>query len=273
MVGVLLAILLAVALVPGLSYALFLLESSRSGHLDALRREFGGAARPVLRGLGFGLLEMPLLLATYPLGWLPCWQRRGPAPAVLLVHGLYHNHAAWLLFRRRLLRAGFPHLRSFAYNSFGPAFQDLAERLVQAVLALHAEAPERKVALIGHSLGGLLLRVAASDPRLSGKIACLVTLGSPHRGSTLARLALGGLGRSLRPESGLFGELDGVCGPRDLPRLALVSPVDNMVLPAANLEPPSGWERAAVPPMGHVAMLYRAAPARLAAAFLRQYPG
>jgi len=56
-----------------------------------------------------------------------------------------------------------------------------------------------------------------------------------------------------------------------LPRLALVSPVDNMVLPAANLLPPPGWERAQVPPMGHVAMLYRPEPARLAADFLRKH--
>lgn len=269
--GILLTLLLLVLLVPCLSHALFLAESRRSGHLEVLRREFGGAARPVLRGFASALAEITLLLATYPLGFLPCWQRRSRAPAVLLVHGLYHNHAAWVLFRRRLLRAGFSHLRSVCYNSFGPAFPDLVERVVQAVLALSAEQPDHRVALVGHSLGGLLLRAAVCDPRLAGKASCLLTLGTPHHGSTLARLALGRLGRSLRPESGLFAELERLREPLGLPRLALVSPVDNMVLPAANLLPPPGWERAQVPPMGHVAMLYRPEPARLAADFLRKH--
>lgn len=269
--GILLALVLASAAVLVLTYGLFLLESAHSGHLDALRRDFGSVARPVCRAFCFGLLELPLLVATYPLGWLSCWQRPGGTPPVLLVHGLYHNHAAWLLFRRHLLRAGFPHLRSFSYNSFGTAFPELLERVVLAILALHAERPGQRVAVVGHSLGGLLLRAAVCDPRLAGKVACLVTLGTPHHGSTLARLAAGGLGRSLRPESGLFAELERLQEPRNLPRLALVSPVDNMVLPAANLTPPPGWQSAAVPPMGHVAMLYRAAAADLAAAFLRKH--
>ncbi len=264
---------LFVLLVAGVSYARFLAENRGTGHLEALRREHGGLLRPLLLGVRSSLAENILLLATYPLGWLPLWRSPRGGPRVLLVHGLYHNNAAWLLFRRRLARAGLRDARFFRYSSFDRPFEDLARDLAGRILEILAEDPGRPLALVGHSLGGLLLRAAACDQRLRGGPACLLTLGTPHRGSALARLAPGRLGQSLRPESPLFRRLAALCEPADLPRLALVSPLDNMVLPAANLTPPPGWSLAATPPMAHVAMLYRRECVRLGLEFLKQHLG
>lgn len=258
-----------VLLVVGLSYTLFLLANLRSGHLARMRRKPGGAALPIARGLLAALAEQVLLIGTYPLGWLPQRERRAGGPLVLLVHGLYHNRAAWFFFRRRLARAGYADVRFFSYNSFTRDFEGLRRELSERILDLAAEG-DAPVALIGHSLGGLLLRAAVCDERLRGRAACLLTLGAPHRGSTLARLAMGGLGRSLRPETALMRGLAVLREPSDLPRLALVSPVDNMVLPAENLLPPVGWDVREVAPMSHVAMLYHPEPARLAVEFLEQ---
>ncbi|WP_449242818.1 alpha/beta fold hydrolase [Desulfovibrio sp.] len=258
-----------ILLVVGLTYALFLLENLRSGHLARMRRQPGGALRPLLRGVSAALAEQILLVGSYPLGWLPPRERRAGGPVVLLVHGLYHNRAAWILFRRRLARAGYANARFFSYSSFTRDFDGLRRELSERILDLAAEG-DAPVALIGHSLGGLLLRAAVCDERLRGRAACLLTLGSPHRGSTLAHLALGGLGRSLRPGTPLMRGLAVLREPADLPRLALVSPVDNMVLPAENLLPPPGWEVREVAPMSHVAMLYHPEPAELAVDFLKR---
>lgn len=260
--------------VPLLSYSLYLLENLRAGQAGSLRRDLGGLARPLLRGLLSSFSELVLLIATYPLGWLPQRRPEADGQPVVLVHGLYHNDAAWLLFRRRLAQAGFTNIRPFHYNSFLRTVPELVYELTEHLIQVAADNPGRKIALVGHSLGGLLLRIAACDARLAGRLACLVTLGTPHRGSTLAALALGRLGRSLRPGSGLFERLERLCEPEDLPRLALLTPTDNMVLPFSGLLPPdTGWSVQRVRPMAHVALLYHPEPARLALEFLRAHPG
>jgi len=61
-----------------------------------------------------------------------------------------------------------------------------AERLV----ALARELPGERINVIAHSMGGLDARYAISRLGLAQRIACLVTIGSPHRGTPLADLPL-----------------------------------------------------------------------------------
>ena len=52
--------------------------------------------------------------------------------------------------------------------------------------------------LIGHSLGGLLIKSVLNHPDLADHIGLVITLATPHQGSVLAGLAMGRLGRSLK---------------------------------------------------------------------------
>ena len=70
----------------------------------------------------------------------------------------------------------------------------------------------RRIALVGHSMGGLILRAACAvstdaEP-WTGRVTDVVTLGAPHLGAPLERLANAGactLGRF--PESAPFGRI------------------------------------------------------------------
>jgi triacylglycerol lipase len=68
-----------------------------------------------------------------------------------------------------------------------------ARALADAVLAL--EAP--RVHLVAHSMGGIDARYAIARLGLTGRVASLVTIGTPHRGTPLARLG------NLLPVAGL----------------------------------------------------------------------
>ena len=61
-----------------------------------------------------------------------------------------------------------------------------AEKLV----ALLRELPGERVNVIAHSMGGLDARFAISRLGLAGRVACLVTIGTPHRGTPLVDLPL-----------------------------------------------------------------------------------
>jgi triacylglycerol lipase len=62
-----------------------------------------------------------------------------------------------------------------------------AEELAQAIRELDAE----RVNIVAHSMGGLDARYLASRLGLSRRIASIVTVGTPHRGTPLADLGTG----------------------------------------------------------------------------------
>ncbi len=102
-------------------------------------------------------------------------------PLVVLVHGLLMTGLDLTLLARRLRRCGFA-TRIFSYASVRGDIDDSVERLYRFVAALHPVT----LHLVGHSLGGLLIRLLLDrHPELPpGRV---VTIGTPHNGSVVAR--------------------------------------------------------------------------------------
>jgi pimeloyl-ACP methyl ester carboxylesterase len=99
----------------------------------------------------------------------------------------------YLRLKLALQAAGF-HVRVFDYDwrrGIGELGAALAQRL--------AEDAAPRLAIVGHSMGGLLGRVAVTDARLQARdIANLITLGTPHRGSYAPVQALRGTHATVR---------------------------------------------------------------------------
>jgi len=291
-----LAVGLAVLLfIPALTGALGWAENRRSGDARLQRALLGGNVAPALaRTFLNSVWTLWLTALALPLGWLPFGpfaQRRRPAPAktpasdappVILVHGLYHNPAAWFVLRRRLSRAGFTDVRCYGYASFGREFADIAAGLAESMLEAARNAPGGRVALIGHSLGGLVIRAACVDAHVAPggrcRVAGVVTLGTPHRGSTLAGvLGIGRLARGLAPGGQVINQMRGL-PPCPGPALSLYTPTDGMVLPLSGAflderERACGWTEQALPATSHVGLLYSAAAASETLAFLKRVCG
>lgn len=256
-------------------YAAFLASNARAGLLAGIRDSGGGLARPLLAGMATSFVAGVAALMAYPLAWLPRRERAAGNLPVVLVHGLYHNRSAWVLFSRRLARAGFTDLHTYEYNSFTGQFDQAVEGLCQTLDRLLGPRPGARAILVGHSLGGLVCRAVAADSRCRDRVAALVALGSPHGGSELARLGVGTMARGLIPACGEAGggisaRVETLPEP-DCPKLALISPVDDFVFPRSCLHPGRpGWVEHMVRPMGHVYMLYSAEVAARTAEFLRE---
>lgn len=132
--------------------------------------------------------------------------------SVVTVHGLWMRGGSMALFRRRLEPKGFQ-LYEFTY----PSVSNSLAANAAALAAFVAATPGRKVHLIGHSLGGVVIReMLESHVSRVGRIVCL---GSPLRGSRtgarLARLPGGryaiGLGLAeLNARGGFTAWVDGV---------------------------------------------------------------
>ena len=102
---------------------------------------------------------------------------------VLLIHGYCCNHGVWRDVAARLQALGHTVL---AVN-LEPLFcsiDDYAPQVEQAVAQLRTQTGQQRVALVGHSMGGLVIRAwmrAYGDTQ----VAVAVTLGSPHQGTQI----------------------------------------------------------------------------------------
>jgi pimeloyl-ACP methyl ester carboxylesterase len=124
------------------------------------------------------------------------------------------------------------------YNSFAMDPEAVSAELTHQALRALAASGAPRVHLVGHSLGGLIVRCALDgSAALSAQTGCAVTIASPHRGAHLARIAPGRCARimhqgprSLRPA---------VNAPCPIRWLAYYSDGDRVVTPAsARLDDP-----------------------------------
>jgi len=153
-------ILLAVALAAVLAAGLYVRSRKR------LRRALPARRAPRLRH--------PVVLAHGVLGF-----------DEIAVAGRRHRYFRNIADALEPLGGQFHHARVPATG----AVADRAEHLAELIRGL----PEGRVNIVAHSMGGLDARYAISRLGLEGRVASLVTIGTPHLGTPVADLALRGI--------------------------------------------------------------------------------
>ncbi|MDQ4055531.1 MAG: GPI inositol-deacylase [Actinomycetota bacterium] len=143
---------------------------------------------------------------------------------VVFLHGLCENESYWNLHRAR---TGTTYGETLAARGWTPVFlranTGLPLRENGVALAAYLQRlvdawpmPVTRIALVGHSLGGLVMRAAgavaaappASGSEWSARVSDVITLGTPHLGAPIAW----GIGHSSRglgavPETAAFGRI------------------------------------------------------------------
>ena len=213
----------------------------------------GMRALDELRAVGTAALQLPPVLRRHGCGSVQYLAERNARYPVLLVHGYAASESVWTPLRRALAATGFGHIVSLTYNSFATDPETVSAELThQALRALTATGAPR-VHLVGHSLGGLIIRCAlAESAALSSQAASVVTIASPHGGAYLARIAPGRCARIMRQGSSLCLPEVNVPGP--VRWLAYYTDGDLFVPPAsARLDDPRyGAANLLIPDCGHL---------------------
>lgn len=174
-------------------------------------------------------------------------------PPVLLVHGYFCNRGSWWRLRARLERAGY----CVASVNLEPLFGSIdggVERLRTRIEQVCERTGAQRVVILGHSMGGLVARGYLAR-HTAARVACLITLGSPHRGSELAAAGPGRNARQMRPGSAWLAAMASWPLPQGLPVTAIYSAHDNFVVPQAaqRLE---GAENVVLKGVGHLQLLF-----------------
>ncbi len=191
-----------------------------------MARAVGGALRTAAQGIGRiavrahgsvdpdarrDLAQMPLL-ALVSLAPRRAEVRALPDDGnrpVVFVHGLAGYRGNFLPMRSWFRLVG--RSRTYAIGLRGKSLDAMADELrdyIARVVAVNELGSADQIDLVGHSMGGIVARLALGDPAFARRVATLVTLSSPHGGTQAARFAGTDICRELRPGSQVLRRLE-----------------------------------------------------------------
>lgn len=192
----------------------------------------GHLVRPMFRRL------LSLLCLAAPLtGAEPA----APVTHAVLVHGIWQSEGRGF----NQLRAD---LEKRGVTCLVPSLRPADGRKGLGTLALQLReeidrtfAPDQRFVVIAFSMGGLVSRIYLQDLGGASRCDSLITISTPHHGTTMARFHYGQGAAEMRPDSVFISELEQ--GQDRLGKMPLVSyrtPYDAVIVPAES----SLWERA-----------------------------
>jgi triacylglycerol lipase len=174
---------------------------------------------------------------------------------VLLVHGFVCNRGLWNPWLAKLRARGTPVVAIDLEPVFGsidayPARIDAAMRRLEQATGLPP-------VIVAHSMGGLASRRWLAQPGNLVRVAHLVTIGTPHAGTWLARWALSPNGTQMRQDGPWLAALAAAETPAHHARVTcFYSHCDNIVFPASTATLP-GADNRHLAGVAHVHMAFR----------------
>jgi triacylglycerol lipase len=122
-------------------------------------------------------------------------QRRG----VVLVHGFFCNRGLWNPWTRQMHQSGVPFIAVNLEPLLGSI--DLYHETIEAAVARMQAATGRPPVMVGHSMGGLAIRAWSAKHRGADRVHRVITIGTPHHGTWLARHARAANARQMQLSS------------------------------------------------------------------------
>lgn len=196
--------------------------------------------------------RQPFLSSKYPDRLQPSAARhRG----VVLIHGFVCNRGLWNPWMRRLSAMDVPFIAVNLEPIFG-SIDSYVRTVDDAIARMQAVSGQAPV-VVAHSMGGLAVRAWMREPGTDRRVHSVVTVGTPHAGTTLASLALAGNVRQMRRSSPWLQGL-AACEPAD--RMSLFTcyygNCDNISAPASTGTLP-GADNRHLPGVAHVHLIYQ----------------
>ncbi len=163
-----------------------------------------------------------------------------PKRGLILLHGFVCNRGLWNGWYSRLVERDIPYIGV----DFEPVFGDIDQYAAQIETAVSSLQQTTGMApvVVAHSMGGLAVRawLRHAGPSAVDRVHHIVTLGSPHRGTALARFAFSANMRQMTTRGGWIADLLESGAPGFAGKLTcMFSNCDNIVFPTSTATLPN----------------------------------
>ncbi len=173
---------------------------------------------------------------------------------VVLVHGFFCNRGLWNPWMKVLRAEGIPFVAVNLEPVFG-SIEHYAE-IVEAAVERVEKSTGLPAVLVGHSMGGIAIRAWLARFNADARVRKVITIGTPHHGTWLARFGHTTNGRQMRHRGPWIADLASrEPAERYAKFTCYYGNCDNIVFPssAAMLD---GAENIHVPATAHVQMAF-----------------
>jgi triacylglycerol lipase len=180
--------------------------------------------------------------------------------ALVLVHGFVCNRGFWAPWMKGLRAAGVPYTSVSLEPVFGSIDEGIAQ--IEDAVARAEQLGAAPPVLVGHSMGGLAVRAwLASAAGNMTRVGRVITIGSPHHGTWLARWSRVTNGRQMRQNSdwlrALAAKEAALHGEQAYAKFVCwYSNADHIVFPASTAMLP-GADNRHLPGVAHVALAFQ----------------
>lgn len=197
----------------------------------------------------------PLLVPNNPPAGLP---HRGLP--IVLVPGFFTNRGYLRAWRQYLLKQGYGKVYAVSPEPIFDSVEKNAEHLARFVDEVLADTGAERVILIGHSMGGLVIRLYLHRFGGLAKAGMAIAVGSPFNGTVLAEgkdklgPIVAQLTRANAWSNAFLAEIEATACP--IPFIAVWSPHDSIVAPQNTTRVADGYGRnIVIPGIGHMEMV------------------
>ena len=175
---------------------------------------------------------------------------------LILIHGYAMNRACFLTLASRLAKEGAGPIYGFEYWSFAKVSSS-ARHLDRYIEEICERYGTEQVDLVGHSMGGVVARyyLTLGAGRGRGRVANLMTLGTPHGGSIFSVFGVGQPNKQLRPSAAFLQRLASASLPAETRVTVFWSRADALVGTAGQARW-QGTEEVVYDKLGHLSLLY-----------------
>ena len=197
--------------------------------------------------------RQPFRAAAIPDNLAPSDVRSGQR-GVVFIHGFFCNRGFWNPWLERLQGSG----HAFVAVSLEPVFGSIDDYIpaVEAAVQQVTDATGLPPLLVCHSMGGLVARAWLQAMRGDARVHHIVTIGTPHQGTWLARFSRSLNGQQMQRVSSWRSRLDdGMPAGRPALFTCWYSNSDNIVFPTSTATLP-GADNCLLRGKAHVQMAF-----------------
>ena len=221
-----------------------------------------------MREIGASLAALNL----YPLGLMQPREEGAPhhlidvinPRPILLVHGIVHNQSAFFSLKQHFDALSWKNIFTINYSTRHGSMTQMVDQLAQRVEEILESTQTNQIDIVAHSLGGLVSRYYMSVGGGRGKVKRLITLGTPHKGTSLSFLLRGltisGLTDDLRQGSYLMNLLNETTLPRGTKIISIYPSFDWAVWPTTNSKvdglPRTAFKNYEIEGVSHMGLLF-----------------